>query len=92
MKKSIVVLSIALLVLTLGASLALAAPAAPAAPQGMMAGPAGENSTPPMMESGTGPMMTTDQMQTQMQSQQNNGMMSNISKDMPCQQDRTPSK
>ena len=90
MKKSIVALSIAILVVSLGASLVLAAPVAPAAPQAMMTGPAGENLTPPMLGPGTGPMMTTDQMQTQMRSQQSNGMMSNNSKDMPCQPNTTP--
>ena len=92
MKKSIVALPIALLVVSLGASLALAAPVAPAAPQGMMTWPTGEDSTPTMMGPGTGPMMTTDQMQTQMRSQQSNGMMSNSSTDMPCQPNTTPAK
>jgi hypothetical protein len=86
MKKSIVALSIALLVVSLGASLALAAP------QGTRSWPTGEDPTPTMMGAGTGPMMTTDQMQTQMRSQQNNGMMPNGSKDMPCQPNTIPAK
>lgn len=92
MKKSIVALSIAVLVVSLGASLALAAPVAPSAPHGMMTWPTGEDPTPPIMWPGTGPMMTTDQMQTQIQSQQNNGMISASSKDMPCQPNTTPAK
>ena len=92
MKKSIVALSIALLVVSLGASLALAAPVAPSAPQGMMTWPTGEDSTPPMMGQGVGQRVNLEQMQTQMQSQQNNGMLSASSKDMPCQPNSATSK
>jgi hypothetical protein len=92
MKKSIVAMSIALLVMSLGASLAMAAPDTTSTPQGMMSGPMTNSTSGPMMGPGTGSMMTTEQMQTQMQSQQNNGMMTNNIQDMPCFQNRTPSK
>lgn len=111
MKKSIGVLSLALLVVSLGTSLALAAPNyeetteptweyisssikvtnSPAS-QNQPTHQHGKETTTPMMGSGMGPMMTTDQMQSQMRSHHSNGMMSNSSKDMSCQPNTNPAK
>ena len=65
MKRHLVILSLALLVVSLGTSLALAAPAA--------------HSSHSPTEPATGPMMSSEQMQSQPCD-----MMSNNSKDKPC--------
>jgi hypothetical protein len=76
MKKSIIVLSIALLVVSLGASLAMAAP------QGMMGSGMGQMMNADQM----------NEQHNQMNNLQNDGMKMNNIQDAPCLQNSSPAK
>ena len=76
MKKSIIVLSIALLVVSLGASLAMAAP------QGMMGSGMGQMMNADQM----------NERHNQMNTMQNDGMKMTNNQDAPCLQNNSPAK